>query len=131
MLLLPTILVVAVATFLAYRVLHRGTPLISGGPDLTVPTAAEPRSPLWPTTVEGKIGIGAFALGFLPVALVNVVQVAFFGWAVQLTALVATAIARFVRHDRAVSVLIVLILTAFAVLASLLFVAGEIVIGHD
>lgn len=129
MFLLPVV-VIAAAAYVAFRALHRGTPLASSG--ISHPAAATVARPaLWPTTIEGKVGVAAFALGFLPIALVNVVQVAFFGWAVQIVALASTAVARFVRHDRAASVLIVFILSAVVVLASMLFLAGEVIVGHD
>ena len=124
------LLVIALAAFAAYRVLHRQTPITTGVAGEPVSPAVHP-SPFWPTTVEGKVGIVAFALSFAPIALVNVIQVAFVGWAVQITALAFTAAARFVKHDRSASVLIVFVMTAIGALASLLFLAGEVFIGHD
>lgn len=129
MFVLPLVVVAAVV-FAAYRVAHRGAPRVAAvGVDLD--SHPVQHLPFWPSTVEGKVGVAAFVLGFLVVALVNVVQVAFLGWGVQVAALAFTAVARFGRHDRSASVLIVLVVTAVAVLASLLFLAGEVWLGHD
>lgn len=89
------------------------------------------RAPFWPSTIEGKLGIGAFALNLLPMVLVNVIQVPYLSVVVLLAALVLTGVARFAKHDHSTSVLIAFAVSALAMLAGLLFLAGEVLIGHD
>ncbi len=129
MFLLP-VLVVVMAGYIAYRVLHRqAQPATSRvGTISAVPAHG---ASFWPTTLEGRLGIGLFALSFVLMALINVIQVPFLSLAVLVAALVLTGVARIVRHDQAPSVLIVLVVTALATVAGLLFLGGEIFIGHD
>jgi hypothetical protein len=129
MFLLP-LLAIVVVVYLAYRVLHRQAQPATG---MVGTTGAAPahQAPFWPTTVEGRLGIGAFALSFVLMALVNVIQVPFLSVIVLLAALVLTGVARIVRQDHSVSVLGVLIVTALATVALLLFLGGEIFIGHS
>jgi hypothetical protein len=129
MFLLP-LLLIAAAAYVVYRVLHRA-PQLTAGTVHELDSHPVPRRPFWPTTIEGKLGIIAFALAFAPIALVNVVQVPFLSWAVLVAALALTADARFVKHDRSTSVLIVFVVTAIGALASVVFIAGEVFIGHD
>ena len=129
MFLLPLI-VVALAGFAVYTVLHRQAESATGSIDAPAAVPVQ-RAPFWPTTIEGKVGIGAFALSFLPIVLVNVIQVAYLSVVVLLTALVLTGVARFAKHDRSTSVLIAFAVSALATLAALLFLAGEVFIGHD
>ena len=89
------------------------------------------RASFWPTTIEGRLGVGIFAVGLILMALVNVIQVPFLSWAVLVASLVLTGVARIVKHDEAPSVLIVLAVTVLAALAGLLFLGGEVFIGHD
>ena len=89
------------------------------------------RAAFWPTTIEGKVGIGAFALGVLPEVLVNVIQVSYLSPVVLLAAFVLSGVARFAKHDHSMSVLIVFAVSALAALAGRLFLGGEIFIGHD
>lgn len=130
MFLLP-LLATALLVFAAYRVMHRSAPLAAaeGGPP--VRAAVDHGPGFWPTTIEGRLGVTAFVVGIALTTLVNVVQVPFLGWAVQLVALVATVAARFRRHDRSTAVLVVLVLTGIGLVFSVLFLAGEVFIGHD
>jgi hypothetical protein len=48
-----------------------------------------------------------------------------------LVAFVLSGVARFFKHDHSTSVLIAFAVSALAVLAGLLFLAGEIFIGHN
>lgn len=128
MILLPLLVIVMVG-YLAYRVWQR-QPHPAGGM-AGGPSVAAPQVSFWPTTVEGKLGLGAFASLFGLMALVNVVTVPFLSWIVGLAGLVLTGVARLARHDRSVSVLIVLVVMSLAVVASLLFLGGEVFIGHD
>lgn len=129
MLLLPLV-VIAVAAYAVYRIMHRQPQLATGvvaAPD-AVPVS---RAPFWPTTIEGRISIGAFALNFAPLALVNVIAIPFLGWILIIAALALSGVARFVKHDRSTSVLIVFVVTALGTLGGLLFLGGEVFIGHD
>jgi hypothetical protein len=65
------------------------------------------------------------------VVLVNVILMPYIGPVVLLAAFVLSGVARFVKHDHSKSVLIAFAVSALAVLAGLLFLAGEIFIGHD
>lgn len=127
---LLSLLVIAMAGFAAYTVLHRRAQPAAG---MVNAPAAVPvsRAPFWPTTIEGKVGIGAFALNFLLMALVNVVGVPYLSVVVLLAALGFSGVARFAKHDHSTSVLIAFAVSALAALAGLLFLAGEIFIGHD
>jgi hypothetical protein len=129
MFLLPLVVIVMVG-YVAYRVLHR-QPQPASGMVGAPSTVTAHRTAFWPTTLEGRLGVGAFAFGIVLMALVNVIQIPFGSWAVLLAALALTGVARIVRHDHSVSVLVVLIVTALATLAGLLFLGGEIFIGHD
>lgn len=128
MFLLP-LLVLALGAVAVYRVTHRQVQPAMGA-DVVVASPVQ-GAPFWPATVEGKVGVGAFALSLARVALVNVLQAAFLGWVLLAAALTLSAIARFRKHDRSTSVLIVLVLSAVGALASLLFLAGEVFVGHD
>jgi hypothetical protein len=127
---LPFLLILAMAGFAIYTVVHGRAQPATGivGEPAAVPV---PRAPFWPTTLEGKVGVGAFALNFLLMALVNVAFVPFLSPVALLAALVLTGVARFAKHDHSASVLIAFAVSAFAALALLLFLAGEVFIGHD
>jgi hypothetical protein len=129
MFLLPLLVLVMVG-YLAYRVLHRQAQPATGMVGTTSAVPAHQAS-FWPTTLEGRLGIGTFAFSFVLMALVNVIQVPFLSWIVLLAALVLTGVARIVRHDESVSVMGVLIVTALATVALLLFLGGEVFIGHS
>ncbi len=127
MFLLP-ILVAAIVGVVFYTVLHRRAQPVTLSAPATVPVR---RASIWPTTVEGRGGIGAFALSVLTIVLVNVIQVPYLSAVTLLAAVVLTGLARFAKHDNATSVVIVLGVTALAALAGLLFLAGEVFIGHE
>jgi hypothetical protein len=129
MFLLP-LLILAMAGFGVYAVVHRRAQPATGIVDAPAAVAVQP-TPFWPTTIEGKFAIGAFVLSFLPVVLVNVMVMPYLGPVVLLAAFVLSGVARFVKHDHSTSVLIAFAVSALAVLAGLLFLAGEIFIGHD
>ena len=74
--------------------------------------------------------LGALALAIVSIALVNLVQVPYLSWILPIAALGSSAVARWVQHDRSSSVLIVLIVSALAVLAAVLFVVGEVLFPH-
>jgi hypothetical protein len=118
------------AGFGVYTVVHHRTQPATGIVDAPAPVAVQ-RTAFWPTTIEGKFAIGAFAVSFLPIALVNVIFVPFVGPVALLAALVLSGVARFAKHDHSTSVLIAFGVSALAVLAGLLFLAGEVFIGHD
>ncbi len=129
MFLLP-LLVVALASSVLYVGLHHRARRATGMVDAPLTVEAR-RTPFWPTTVVGKFAVGALAVGVLLEVLVNVIQVGYFGAAVLLAALVLSGIARFVQHDHSTSVLIAFAVSTLAVVAGLLFLAGEVFIGHD
>jgi hypothetical protein len=129
MLLLP-LLILAVTGLAIYLVVHRRAQVAAGAASPPLGALPEP-APFWPATVLGKVGVGAFALSFLLMALVNVVQVYLLRPAVLLVAVVLTGLARFTRRDRSTAVLITFVVCGLAVLAGALFLAGEILIGHD
>jgi hypothetical protein len=129
MLLLPLI-ILAIAGYGVYTLVHHRPHPANGIVDESVAVAAR-QTPFWPTTIAGKFAIGALALGVVPVVLVNVVQVPYLVPVVLSAAFVLAGVARFVEHDHSTSVLIVFAVSALAVLAGLLFLAGEIFIGHD
>lgn len=129
MFLLP-LLLIAIVGVAAYTVMHRPTrpaPATAHAPaaDSTVP------APFWPTTIEGKVGIAALVLSFVPIVLVNVIQVPYLSIVTMLATVVLTGIARFTRHDRSTAVLVAFAVAAFATLTGVLFLAGEVFIGHD
>ena len=129
MFLLP-LLVLVIAGFVAYTVLHRRALQPTGKIGAPASVAVQ-RATVWPTTIEGKVGIGAFALSFLPLVLVNVIQVQYLGLFVLPASLVLTGVARFAKHDHSTLVLIAFIVSALAALFRLLFLAGEVFIGHE
>jgi hypothetical protein len=129
MFLLP-LLVIAAAALVFYRLLHR-YPVLPAGVSRDVGSHPAHQRPFWPTTIEGRVGIAAFGLTFVRFALVNVLRVRYLGWAVLIAAFALTGVARFARHDRSASVLIVFVVTAVGALFSLLFLAGEVLLGHD
>jgi hypothetical protein len=85
----------------------------------------------WPTTLEGKVGIAVFAVSFVPIVMVNVIQVPYLSIVTLLASLVLTGIARFVKHDRSTSVVVALAVSVLATLAWVMFLAGEVFIGHS
>jgi hypothetical protein len=118
------------AGFGVYTIVHHRTQPAMGIVDAPAAVAV-PRTPFWPTTIEGKLAIGAFVLSLLPVVLVNVMVMPYLGPIVLLVAFVLSGVARFFKHDHSTSVLIAFAVSALAVLAGLLFLAGEIFIGHN
>lgn len=122
------ILVLVAAGVIIYRLLHR-QPRAA-----TVPAGAAPAvahaPPFWPASPSGMVGLGALGLAILSIALVNVVHVPYLNWILPIAALGCSAAARWVQHDRSSSVLIVLIVSALAVLAAVLFVVGEVLFPH-
>ena len=129
MFLLP-LLMIAIVGVAVYSVMHRRTrpaTVTAHAPaaDSTVP------APFWPTTLEGKVGVAAFALSFVPIVLVNVIQVPYLSIVTMLATVVLTGMARFAKHDRSTAVLIAFAVAALAMLAGALFLAGEVFIGHD
>jgi hypothetical protein len=129
MFLLP-LLILAMAGFGVYTVVHHRTQPATGIVGAPAAVAVQ-RTPFWPTTIEGKLAIGAFALSVLSGVLVNVMLMPYLGPIVLLAAFVLSGVARFVKHDHSTSVLIAFVVSALAVLAGLLFLAGEVFIGHD
>lgn len=129
MFLLP-LLMIAVVGVAVYTVMHRRTHPATVTAHAPVAVSTHP-APFWPTTIEGKIGIAAFALSFVPIVLVNVIQVPYLSIVTLLVCLVLTGMARFAKHDRSTSVLVAFVVAALATLAWVLFVAGEVFIGHD
>jgi hypothetical protein len=129
MFLLP-LLIVAMAGIGVYTVVHHRTQPATTIADAPAAAAVQ-RTPFWPTTIEGKFAIGAFAVSLLPVVLVNVIQVPYLGPVVLLAALVLSGVARFAKHDHSTSVLLAFAVSAVAALAGLLFLAGEVFIGHS
>lgn len=128
MLVIP-ILVLVVGGVIIYRVLHRQPRAASVSTGAAPAVAHAP--PFWPASLTGMVGLGALGLAILSIALVNVVQVPYLSWILPIAALGCSAVARWVQHDRSSSVLIVLIVSAFAVLAAMLFVVGEVLFPHD
>ncbi|MFZ6003625.1 MAG: hypothetical protein ACOYXM_06780 [Actinomycetota bacterium] len=124
------LLIIAMAGVAIYKVAHRQARPAVGTADPTAAVSTQ-RAPFWPTTVEGTVALGAFVLNFAPIALVNVIQVPFLGWTMLVAALAFSGVARFVKHDGSTSVLGVFVLTAIGVVFSLLFLAGEVFIGHE
>ena len=128
MFLLP-VLVLVIVGVVAWRLLHRQPHAVgtaAGAPG----TVAAVHGPVWPTTLVGWLGIGAFAL----VALVQIPvlpAVPFLAWILLLAAVVLTGVARFAGHDHSTAVLVVLVVTAIGAAAAVLFLAGEVFIGHD
>jgi hypothetical protein len=129
MFLLPLI-AIGMVGLAAYVVLSHRTRPATGVVDAPAIVPAQ-RASFWPTTIEGKVGIGAFALNFVPIALVNVIQVPYLSVGVLLAALVLTGVARFARHDHSTAVLLAFGVSAIAAVLGLLFLGGEVFIGHD
>ncbi len=127
MFILPLV-ILAIAGFAVYTVMHRrsqpATSVIHG-------SAVQQQKPFWPTTIQGKVGIGALALTVLANVLINVILAPYLTIVTLPAALVLTGIARFAKHDHSTSVLITFGVSALATLAGLLFLAGEVFIGHD
>jgi hypothetical protein len=123
-------LIIVLAGFAIYKVLRRQPHPATGTMSAQQSHAVAQTSSFWPTTTLGMLGIGSFVLYLVSVALVNAVQLPFLGWILLVAALTLTGIARIGKHDRSASVLIVLIVTGIGAVASLLFLAGEIFIGH-
>jgi hypothetical protein len=129
MFLLP-LLVLALVGFGVYNVVHHRALPAAGVVDAPAAVVVQ-RNPFWPTTIEGKFAIGAFVLSLLPVLFVNVMLMPYVSPVLLLAALVLSGVARFVKHDRSTSVLIAFVVCALAALAGLLFLAGEVFIGHE
>jgi hypothetical protein len=129
MFLLP-LLLLAMVGYGVYFVAHHRTRPVTGAVDAPAAVVVR-RHPFWPTTIEGKFAIGAFALSLLPVVLVNVMVMPYLSPVLLLAALVLSGVARFVKQDHSTSVLIAFVVTALAALAGLLFLAGEVFIGHE
>ncbi len=133
MFLLP-ILAIAVVAYLAYTLVRKRRSLSSSdpsGPTKHTTQSSRRLSNFWPSTAVGKIAIVIFLLGLVPVALPNFIRVPYLGWGVQIAAFICLAIARFIQRDRSISVLILLCVGALGLVASALFVLGEVFIGHD
>lgn len=130
MFILPLVIIV-VAGLVVYKVLHRRLHPATGTTGTAQsPAVATTSSSFWPVSNLGMLGVGCFVLYLVSVALVNAVQLPFFGWILLVAALILTGVARIGQHDRSASVLIVLIVTGIGAVTSLLFLAGEIFIGH-
>lgn len=124
------VLVLVFAGLAVYSLAHHRPQPATGTVD-TPALDATHRSGFWPTTIAGKLAVGTFAASFVPMVLVNLIQVPYLGAVLLPAALALAAVARFAKHDRAMSVLITLVVSAVAVLFALLFVAGEVFIGHE
>lgn len=127
---LVPLMIIAVVCVAVYTVMHRRThpaTVTAHAPaDAAIHTA-----PFWPATIEGKLGIAVFAFSFVPVVLVNVIQVPYLAIVTVVASLVLTGTARFARHDRSTSVLVAFAVSVVATLAVVLFLMGEVMIGHD
>lgn len=125
MILLP-LAILAIAGLVVYRVVRHRAQAAGVGQ-----TFALSGAPFWPTTVQGRLGLGALALSLLPMLLVTVIQIAFFSPAVLLAVLVLTGVARYVEDDGSLSVLMAFGVSTVATVIGLLFLGGEVFIGHD
>lgn len=127
MFLIPLVILVGGGIWVYLLLEHRHVAATagSGGP------VAVDRAPFWPTTAVGKVSVVAFVLAFMPALLVNVVQVPFLAWILLLASLALSGVARFGQHDRSIAVLTIFIVTAIGATFSVLFLAGEVFIGHD
>lgn len=123
------ILVLIAAGVIIYRVLHRQPRAVAVAAGTAASVTHAPS--FWPTSPSGIVAIAALGLMVVNVALVNVVHVPYLPWILPAAALGFGAVARFGQHDRSSSVLIVLVVSALAIVAGLLFLAGEVFIGHD
>lgn len=128
MLLIP-LLAIVVAVGVAVTLLQRRARSAAGAAPSTF--APDEGTSFAPASLEGKLAVGALLLGVLLTVLVNVIQVPYLGAAALLAAAVLACIARFARRDRSLSVLVVLVVSALALLGGVLFLAGEALIGHD
>ncbi len=126
MFLIPLVLVAGVAYAIYAFVHHRQAAAVTGSSTVAVHHAS-----FWPTSAFGWTGAAAFALVLVSLALVNVVQVPFLNWGLLLAALVLTGLARFAAHDHSAVVLVLLIVTALGAVAAALFLAGDVLVGHD
>ncbi len=124
---LVPLLILAGLGYAVYAVVHHRHVMVSSHGAMA---AVEHGSP-WPTTTFGWVGLGALALALVNMALVNVFQVAYVAWALVLAAVLFTGLARFVKHDHSAAVLIAFIVTALGATAGVLFLLGEVFIGHD
>jgi hypothetical protein len=129
MFLLP-LLMIAIVGVAVYTVMHRRAHPANVTAHAPAETPTHSTS-FWPTTIEGTIGVAAFAVSFVPIVLVNVIQVPYLSIATLLVSLVLTGMARFVKHDHSTSVLVAFAVSVLATLAATLFLAGELFIGHD
>ncbi len=89
------------------------------------------RPPFWPTSQFGWFSVGAAGVGVLMDALINVVSVSFVPIVLLPASVAFSAVARFVQRDRSIAVLMILVVTAIGTLFWVLFLAGEVFIGHD
>lgn len=129
MFLLP-LLLIAIVCVAVYAVMHRRTHPATVTAHVPA-DAATHTAPFWPTTIEGKLGIAAFALSFVPVVLVNVIHVPYLAIVMLVASFVLTGTARFARHDRSTLVLAAFAVSVLATLAWVSFLLGEVMIGHD
>lgn len=133
MYLLP-ILAIAVVAYLAYTLVRKRRSLSPSDAASTtkhITQSSRRPSSFWPSSTFGKVAIAIFLAGLFPIVLPNVVQVPYLGWGLQIFALVCLIVARFIQRDKSPSVLILLCVSALGVIAALLFVLGEVFIGHD
>ncbi len=126
MFLVPLVLVAVVAYAIYSLAHHRHAAAVAGSS-----TVAVHHPSFWPASAFGWAGAGAFALALVSIALVNVVQVPFLNWGLLLAALVLTVLARFTARDHSAVVLVLLIVTALGATAAALFLAGEVLVGHN
>jgi len=125
MLLIPLVAAAVLAyAIYAVRRRHSITSVAHAGP-------VEVGHVVTPATELGWIGVGAFVLTLLTYALVNVVQVPFLRWALIGASVLCAGLARFIRRDESTVVLAVFVISALAAVAGVLFLLGEVLIGHD
>jgi hypothetical protein len=127
MLILPVLLVVAVG-WIAWSLLHHRHPVAATAAG---PTEDVHHRQVMPMTLLGWVGFATGLLVLASVALVNVVQLPFLSVGLLLAAAASTLLARFVQHDRSTVVLLILAASVLALLGGLLFLGGEVLIGHD
>ena len=103
------------------------------------------KRPFWPTSKFGRIGVGAsivyilffsgpLGIIFTPILTALSSSKCFFmsiNIGLTLTSIICLLLAKFKKKDKAISIIIALVLVSLIAVFGLLFLLGEVFIGHE
>lgn len=122
------VLIVVIAVVALMWASKRRSAKLPVGPS-GAPVDQGPTPPVWPSTTIGRLAVGA--LGFALMTQLLLLPVPFLAMAALLAAVVLSGMARFRLHDGSAAVLVVWVAGLAIAIATLLFLAGEVFIGHE